>query len=146
MALAATCLVALALLLRRLGLERADQLSSVLAMFFALFALAAAAAALRQGHTPPASGRVDPPSSVRWQRTAWGQRRLPGEVRALLSATEAAADIQSNPLLGERRRVVSAVYVRQRIEQPGQDTAGRQGGRPPQTQRLSGCGRPVSAV
>ncbi|WP_127508738.1 hypothetical protein [Actinoplanes solisilvae] len=121
---AAVVLGGLGLLLGHLGLERADQLSSILALFVGVLALGAAVTALRQGKTPGAHALLS-----RRHRTAWGRRPLRRDVHFLLEATKAAADRSSNRLLGGRRTTVSAVYVSQRVEQPQAPAPARPGRR-----------------
>ncbi|MDQ0370848.1 hypothetical protein [Catenuloplanes indicus] len=126
----ATLLTAgLGLLLSRLGLERADQLSSVLAMFIGLLALGAAVFALRKDRA--GAGRA----MRRQHPTAWGRRPLSEELRRYLLDAEAAADRSPSRLLEERRTEVHAIYVRQRVEQPG--TAVPEEERPGQRHRVA---------
>ncbi|GAA3951925.1 NACHT domain-containing protein [Actinoplanes auranticolor] len=109
----AILLAVLGVLLERLGLERADQLSSVLALFVGVLGLGAALVALRQDRSPkgPTRARSRLP-------TAWGKIPLREDVRRLLEATGAAANRSPNRLLGSRQTNVSTVYVQQRVEQP----------------------------
>ncbi|MDG4769796.1 NACHT domain-containing protein [Solwaraspora sp. WMMD792] len=112
LALTALLLGGLAVILSRLGLERADQLASVVAMFIGVLAFGAAVIAVRQGRT------VTSPVRTRRQRTAWGRRPLRDDVWRLLQDIEAAADRSPSRLLRNRRNEVSTVYVQQRVEQP----------------------------
>ncbi|MEV8504454.1 NACHT domain-containing protein [Actinoplanes sp. NPDC051475] len=124
----ALVLAGAAFLMGRLGLERADQLSSVLALFVGVFALIAALIAM----LPP---RLRVRTSRR-HRTAWGRRALRDDLRRLLEATRSAADRSPNTLLGARRTAVSTVYVQQRVEQP-RATVARPDGRRRRPSRLS---------
>jgi len=112
LALTALLLGGLAVILSRLGLERADQLASVVAMFIGVLAFGAAVIAVRQGRT------VTSPVRTRRHRTAWGRRPLRDDVWRLLQDIEAAADRSPSRLLRNRRNEVSTVYVQQRVEQP----------------------------
>ncbi|MFV2095133.1 NACHT domain-containing protein [Micromonospora sp. LOL_014] len=112
LALTALLLGGLAVILSRLGLERADQLASVVAMFIGVLAFGAAVIAVRQGRT------ITSPVRTRRQRTAWGRRPLRDDVWRLLQDIEAAADRSPSRLLRNRRNEVSTVYVQQRVEQP----------------------------
>ncbi len=89
------------------GLEHADQLASVLALFVAILAVFLGQRRLRK------------PSSLR-QRTAWGEQRLRPEIGDLLRATAGLAD----QARGDDRYVpASATYVRQRLETPHAEPA-----------------------
>jgi hypothetical protein len=111
--LTAALLAGILMLLKRLGLERADQLASVLALFIGIISLGASMLLSRQDRHP-----ATPKIKTRRQLTAWGRRPLRDDVRRLLKTTQSVSNRSSNGLLGDRKNDVSVVYVQQRVEQP----------------------------
>ena len=105
-------LVGLALYLWRVGLERANQISSVLALFAALLSMVGGLVTLLW---PRAAGPTAT-LPVRRLRTAWGPVRLDEELCRMVEATRSLTDEMPYPVSGPRHMTLSTVYVRQRVE------------------------------